>query len=130
MTNGHLNPPRAAVLASAALLLIALAGCAPQATEAVAEAPASAEPETAATCSPQEASDASSFAVINTTDDAVDVLWYSYDCVTEPYATLAPGETVTLESYVGHRWVATASGSDAAVSEFEVPAASGTWTID
>ena len=100
-----------------ALLVIALAGCAP-----------AVEPDAVGTvCSP-ESTEATTIAVTNDrADDTVEISRYTVDCRMELLATLTPGDSITLKTYVGHLWAATVD--DVVVSEFTGTADPGTWSV-
>lgn len=101
-----------------ALVLVALAGCSP-----VVEADA-----VGTVCSPESA-EATTIAVTNDrADDTVEISRYTVDCTRELLATLTPGDSITLKTYVGHLWEA--SVDDVVVSEFTGTADPGTWSVD
>jgi hypothetical protein len=80
-----------------------------------------------ADCSPST-EHAAALTIRNDRASRVEIGWYSFECELEPYATLAPGQSMVQDTFVGHVWSATAAEGEE-LGRHTVAADDDTWVI-
>ena len=78
----------------------------PPATPTAAPTPtfAPAQPVVSDLCSPSDEAAETTFTLENSSSQPVQLVWHNFDCSPEQFAVLAPGDTLTQGTFVGHIW--------------------------